>query len=78
MGSYIPPTPEAAPEAAPKNTKVRKPRVDTVRASSYPANLRTPGTAPKEKRVRRPSEISQAFKGKRRGTGTRTTRRPLL
>ena len=39
MGSYIPPTPEAAPEAAPKNTKVRKPRVDTVRASSYPANL---------------------------------------
>lgn len=74
MGSYIPPTPETAP----KKTKVRKPKVDTPRASSYPANLRTPGLAPKEERVRRPSEISQAFKGKRRGTGTRTTRRPLV
>ncbi len=66
MASYIPPTPDAAP----KKTKIRKDIAGIIpRAASYPANLRTPGRAPKEKRVRRPSEISQAFLGKRRGTG---------
>ena len=74
MASYIPPTPEAAP----KKTRVSKPKIDTPRSASYPANLRTPGRAPKEERVRRPSEMSQALKGKREGTGTRTFRRPLL